>query len=150
LRTLLIHGARSVLIHNKEPSEWVRGLVGRRPMNVAVVAIANKLARTLWALLAHGRTYQRGYEGQPGVKTVAVKTEAQQAVLAMHRMRQRLVKFRTAQSNALRGLLTEYGEVMPQGRHAIFKAAPEVFARLRHHPNSGDQVSGSAVAFHPP
>jgi transposase len=67
---------------------------------------------------------------QPGVKTVAVKTEAQQAVLAMHRMRQQLVKFRTAQSNALRGLLTEYGEVMPQGRHAIFKAVPEVFARL--------------------
>jgi transposase len=66
LRTLLIHGARSALIHNKEPSEWVRGLVGRRPMNVAVVAIANKLARTLWALIAHGRTYQRGYEGQPG------------------------------------------------------------------------------------
>ena len=52
---------------------------------------------------------------QPGVKTVAIKTEEQQAILALHRMRQQLVKFRTAQINCLRGLLTEYGEVMPQG-----------------------------------
>jgi len=53
---------------------------------------------------------------QPGVRTVAVKTEEQQAVLALHRMRQQLVKFRTAQINGLRGLLAEYGEVMPKGR----------------------------------
>ena len=52
----------------------------------------------------------------PGVRTVAVKSEEQQAILALHRMRQQLVKFRTAQINGLRGLLTEYGEVMPQGR----------------------------------
>ena len=49
---------------------------------------------------------------QTSIKAVAIKTEAQQAVLAMHRMRQQLVKFRTMQSNGLRGLLTEYGEVM--------------------------------------
>ena len=53
---------------------------------------------------------------QPGIKTVAVKSEEQQAVLALHRMRQQLVKFRTAQINGLRGLLAEYGEVMPRGR----------------------------------
>ena len=53
---------------------------------------------------------------QPGVKTVAVKSEAQQGILALHRMRQQLVKFRTAQINGLRGLLAEYGEVMPRGR----------------------------------
>lgn len=46
---------------------------------------------------------------QPGVKAVALKSEEQQAILALHRMRQQLVKFRTAQSNGLRGLLTEYG-----------------------------------------
>ena len=40
---------------------------------------------------------------QPGVKTVAVKSEEQQAALALHRMRQQLVKFRTAQINGLRG-----------------------------------------------
>ena len=48
-------------------------------------------------------------------RTVAIKSEEQQAILALHRMRQQLVKFRTAQINCLRGLLTEYGEVMPQG-----------------------------------
>ena len=52
------------------------------------------------------------------VKAVAVKSEEQQAVLALHRMRSQLVKFRTAQINGLRGLLAEYGEVMQQGRAA--------------------------------
>ena len=66
---------------------------------------------------------------QPG-KSVAVKTEAQQAVLALHRMREQLVKFRTMQSNGLRGLLTEYGEVMGKSRVALDKALPEVLARL--------------------
>jgi transposase len=56
---------------------------------------------------------------QPGIKVVAIKSEEQQAVLALHRMREQLVKFRTAQTNGLRGLLTEYGEVMPQGRAGI-------------------------------
>ncbi|RJG02296.1 IS110 family transposase [Noviherbaspirillum sedimenti] len=67
---------------------------------------------------------------QPGVKAVAVKTEAQQAVLALHRMRQQLVKFRTMQSNGLRGLLTEYGEVMAVGRAALDRAMSDVLARL--------------------
>ncbi|CAB3775292.1 IS110 family transposase IS884 [Paraburkholderia humisilvae] len=66
---------------------------------------------------------------QPG-KAVAVKTEAQQAVLALHRMRQQLVKFRTMQINSLRGLLTEYGEVMGRGRAALDKAIPSVLARV--------------------
>ncbi len=66
---------------------------------------------------------------QPG-KDVAVKTEAQQAVLAMHRMRQQLIKFRTMQMNGLRGLLTEYGEVMGRSRGALDRAVPEVLVRL--------------------
>jgi hypothetical protein len=40
-------------------------LVKRRPKNVAVVAMANKLARTIWALIAHERKYQFGYVNQP-------------------------------------------------------------------------------------
>ena len=67
---------------------------------------------------------------QPGVRSVAVKTEAQQAVLAMHRMRQQLVKIRTMQSNGLRGLLTEYGEVMAIGRAALNRGMPDALARL--------------------
>ena len=58
LRTLLIHGARSVLAHAKQPGEWVGELGKRRPSNVVVVALANKMARTIWAILAHERTYQ--------------------------------------------------------------------------------------------
>jgi len=65
LRTLLIHGARSVLTHTKEPEAWVIELRQRRPLNVVVVALANKMARTIWALLAHERTYQKGFVSQP-------------------------------------------------------------------------------------
>lgn len=65
LRTLLIHGARSVLTHAKEPPAWVTEIRQRRPLNVAVVALANKMARTIWALLAHERTYQKEFVSQP-------------------------------------------------------------------------------------
>lgn len=62
---------------------------------------------------------------QPYVKAVAIKTEEQQAILALHRMRSQLVKFRTAQINGLRGLLTEYGEVMSQGKAGVRKGISE-------------------------
>lgn len=65
LRTLLIHGARSVLAHAKDPGPWVTELRQRRPLNVAVVALANKMARTIWAMLAHERTYQKEFVSQP-------------------------------------------------------------------------------------
>ncbi|WP_338911155.1 IS110 family transposase [Mycetohabitans rhizoxinica] len=58
LRTLLIHGARSVISSSKHLPERLRALLTRRPTNVVAVALANKMARTIWALLAYGRTYQ--------------------------------------------------------------------------------------------
>jgi len=61
LRTLLIHGARSVLTNAKEPGEWVEQMQKRRPKNVVIVALANKMARTIWAVLAHERSYQNDY-----------------------------------------------------------------------------------------
>ena len=61
LRTLLIHGARSVMCHAKAPSAWLTQVQARRPANVAAVALANKMARTAWAILAHGRPYQKDY-----------------------------------------------------------------------------------------
>jgi transposase len=67
VRTLLIHGARSVITHQrraKRLSPWLKGLLERRPLNVAVVALANKMARTAWALAAHGRSYQEHYDAQ--------------------------------------------------------------------------------------
>lgn len=67
VRTLLIHGARSVITQQRKAkrlSPWLSALLARRPMNVAVVALANKMARTAWALAAHGRSYQENYAVQ--------------------------------------------------------------------------------------
>ncbi len=61
LRTLLVHGARSVLSHSREPGAWIEQLTKRRHRNVAIVAIANKMARTIWAVLAHGTSYEKGH-----------------------------------------------------------------------------------------
>jgi transposase len=61
LRTLLIHGARSVLTHSKHLSAWQQQISQRRPLNVVVVAMANKTARTIWALLKHHREYQASW-----------------------------------------------------------------------------------------
>ena len=65
LRTLLIHGARTALNRTKAPPEWAVRLAERRPANVVTVALANKTARTIWALLAHDRAYQANYISQP-------------------------------------------------------------------------------------
>lgn len=65
LRTLLIHGARSVIrFIDKKPGAnegWLGKLLARRHKNVAVLALANKNARTVWALLRHDREYQSDY-----------------------------------------------------------------------------------------
>lgn len=69
---------------------------------------------------------------QPGNK-VAVKSEVQQAVLALQRLRQQLVKFRTSQINCIRGLLGEYGEVMPASRRAFDANIASVLDRVGDH-----------------
>jgi transposase len=61
LRTLLVHGARSVLFLAKEPGPWVENMKQRRPANVIVVALANKMARMIWAVLAHDRPYRKDH-----------------------------------------------------------------------------------------
>ena len=61
LRTLLIHGARSVLYHSKTPTPWLKAIQERRPANVAAVAVASKMARTAWAILARGQAYERDH-----------------------------------------------------------------------------------------
>ena len=65
LRTLLIHGARAVITHAKVKPAWLEELLRRRPLNVAVVALANKMARTAWALVAHGRAYRPEWKSTP-------------------------------------------------------------------------------------
>jgi transposase len=65
LRTLLIHGARSVLRQLEhrpvQADSWLRRLLARRNKNVAAVALANKNARIAWALLAHQREFESDY-----------------------------------------------------------------------------------------
>lgn len=62
VRTLLIHGARSVVRHaagkTDARSRWINALVARRGKNVAAVAVANKNVRIAWALLSRGQDYR--------------------------------------------------------------------------------------------
>jgi transposase len=66
LRTLMIHGARSVVRVAERKStptdRWSTDLLKRRHTNVVAVARANKNARIVWALLAHDRDYREDYE----------------------------------------------------------------------------------------
>ncbi len=61
LRKNLIHGAPAALpylIERETPlGRWARGLLERAHKNVVIVALANKLARIAWAVLAHGGNY---------------------------------------------------------------------------------------------
>jgi transposase len=61
VRMLLIHGARAVLFKSRSKGAWCEQLSQRRPANVVAVALANKMARTAWSLLANVRTYQKDY-----------------------------------------------------------------------------------------
>jgi transposase len=63
---------------------------------------------------------------RPNMRYVPIKNGEQQAVLALHRARQGFVKARTAQANQIRGLLAEYGIVIPQGIGHIVKRLPEI------------------------
>jgi transposase len=63
LRTLLIHGARSVVLRadkKDDPrSRWIIGLKKRRGNNIASVALANKNARIIWAMMTKGEEYRK-------------------------------------------------------------------------------------------
>ena len=63
LRWLLVAGAMTVIRHgrrtNFEKNPWLGDLVARKPTKLAAVALANKNARTAWALLANGGTYRQ-------------------------------------------------------------------------------------------
>ena len=63
---------------------------------------------------------------RPNMRFVPVKTAQMQAVLALHRARQGFVKARTAQANQIRGLVAEFGIVIPKGIGHIAKRVPEI------------------------
>lgn len=56
---------------------------------------------------------------RPDMKWVAIKNMEQQDVLLLHRARELVMKHRTAQANQIRGLLMEYGVVVPQGIYNV-------------------------------
>ena len=62
---------------------------------------------------------------RPTMRFVPIKSSEQLAVLALHRARQGFVKARTAQANQIRGLLAEYGLIIPQGITHIGQRVPE-------------------------
>lgn len=69
--------------------------------------------------------------GRPNMRFVPIKNIEQQAVLSLHRVRQGFVKARTAQANQIRGLLAEFGLVIPQGITHIAKRVPELIEDAR-------------------
>ena len=58
LRSLLINGARAVVTRSAH-NNWIERLLQRRHFNVVVAALANKMARTAWAVLAKGKAFDR-------------------------------------------------------------------------------------------
>jgi transposase len=61
LRRLLVVGAHAVLRRAKKSPQnypWLAQLLARRPFKVVAIALANKMARVAWALLARGGTYR--------------------------------------------------------------------------------------------
>ena len=63
LRQLLVLGATAVIRHakpaSKTPNPWLLKLLERRPRKLVAVALANKMARTLWAMMANNTAYRR-------------------------------------------------------------------------------------------
>ena len=61
MRRILVVGAHSVLRRAKKTPEkypWLTQLLARRTFQVVAIALANKMARVAWALLARGGTYR--------------------------------------------------------------------------------------------
>jgi transposase len=66
--------------------------------------------------------------GRPNMRFVPVKSDEQQAVLMMHRTRTLTVSNRTAQVNQIRGLLGEFGLVVPVGIRRLRRQLPQILA----------------------
>jgi transposase len=62
LRSLFVAGALAVIryakIHGSRHRPWLTALLARRPTKVAAIALANKLARMAWAMMAKGEHYK--------------------------------------------------------------------------------------------
>jgi transposase len=63
---------------------------------------------------------------RPNMRFVPIKNIHQQAILALHRVRQGFVTARTAHANQIRSLLAEYGLVLPLGIHHLLQDVPDL------------------------
>jgi len=68
--------------------------------------------------------------GRPNMRFVPIKSVQQQADLSLHRVRQGFVDERTATLNRVRGLLAEFGYVLPLGTEQLRRQVPELLERL--------------------
>lgn len=95
------------------PAQYVRPYVQR-----------NKTDRTdCEALLEAARS--------PRIKPVAVKSEDQQSILALHRVREQWKRTRTARINGMRGLLREFGIISPVGATRFLQRLPQIMEQHR-------------------
>ena len=76
LRRLLVVGATAVIRHARthpDKHPWLMQLLARRPAKVVAVALANKMARIAWAVLARGETYRAPALAASGLRGLAMK-----------------------------------------------------------------------------
>lgn len=78
---------------------------------------------------------------QPHIKPVPVKSERQQTCLGLHAMRRQLMKMRIMQTNALRGILAEFGIALPKGHNQLLKTVQGELAKAQ----QADQLSADLV-----
>jgi transposase len=77
---------------------------------------------------------------QPHIREVPIKNEQQQACLSLHRIRAQLMKIRIMQTNSLRGLLYEFGIVMPEGHKKLLQSVQSELAKAQQSNKLADVV----------
>lgn len=110
---------------------WARRLIGQGfevvllpPHYVAPYRRRNKTDRTdCEAILEADRC--------AGIHAVSVKSEGQQSIMALHRVRSQWMSTRTARINGMRGLLREYGVTIPKGADRLLKRLHELLERRK-------------------
>ncbi|STQ74853.1 IS110 family transposase [Grimontia hollisae] len=74
---------------------------------------------------------------RPNMRFVPIKSIEQQSILSIHKARERLVSMKTGQTNQLRGLLAEFGIVIPKGSASLNKQIPLILE------NAGNNLTSS-------